>query len=123
MKRRNDPITIKELKWDADKITRIETRLQPRYVNHMIYHRKDQGALEHQLTRFPYGTHDDIIDALQGVIQLLRNPKQKREAPAKDNEFEWWRKRAIQKSNTERKPFQFGRKTKQSVLPAQITYR
>ena len=75
MQRRNKFLLTRELVWDADKNTRIETRLQPRYSQHVIYHKHGMGELETQLVRFPSGTHDDLIDALQGLIQLLQFPK------------------------------------------------
>ena len=81
MKTRNKWITTKELLWDHDKETRIEVRLQPRYSQHVIYHKSGMGDLEHQLVRFPSATHDDLIDAEQGLIQLLKFPKNARTAP------------------------------------------
>lgn len=87
MKKRNSFITIKPLVWDADKNTRIETRLEPRYNQGVIYHRVGMGDLEHQLLRFPYGTHDDLIDAEQGLVQLLQFPKLVKTAVVEDSQF------------------------------------
>jgi len=125
MRKRGEPIIIKELKWDSDKIHRIETRLQPRYANHMLYHRHGQGELENQLERFPYGTYDDIIDALQGVVQLLKNPKQKKKAVIDDTAFEWWRKKAIKYHRPSKKtPYIFGnKKSKKATIPSVVTFR
>lgn len=89
MKKRNKFLVTKELVWDADKETRIEMRLQPRYNQHVIFHKQGMGDLEHQLLRFPSATHDDIIDSLQGVVQLLKFPKGKKETPDSDDMFEW----------------------------------
>lgn len=75
MRKRNKFLITKELVWDADKETRIEVRLQPRYSQHAIFHKQGMGDLEHQLTRFPSAAHDDIIDAEQGLVQLLKFPK------------------------------------------------
>jgi len=33
------------------------------------------GELEEQLAHFPYAKHDDIPDALQGCMQLLKYPR------------------------------------------------
>ena len=87
MKKRNQFITIKPLVWDADKNTRIETRLEPRYNQGVIYHKVGMGDLEHQLLRFPYGTHDDLIDALQGLVQLLQFPKTGKKAVVEESQF------------------------------------
>ena len=95
MRRRNKFITTKELVWDADKLTRIETRLQPRYCQHVIYHMNGMGELEYQLERFPSGTHDDLPDALQGLVQLLQFPKAKQKPTQADDEFMRMRQRIV----------------------------
>jgi len=88
MKTRNKFLVTKELVWDADKETRIEMRLQPRYSQHVIFHKQGMGELEHQLVRFPSATHDDIIDSLQGVCQLLQYPKGKKKDDSGDTLFD-----------------------------------
>jgi len=95
MRERNHFLYTKELKWDTDKISRIETRLQPRYAQHSIYHLRDMGDLEHELMRFPAGVHDDIIDCEQGLVQLLQFPKGAKKAEADEDKFMWWRKQSI----------------------------
>lgn len=87
-RKRNDPLLFKELQWDTDKITRIMTKLQPRYIQHMIYHKHNMGELEYQLTRFPSAVHDDLVDALQGICQLLTFPKMLRNNVSDDDVFE-----------------------------------
>jgi hypothetical protein len=99
MRKRNKFLSTKELVWDADKLTRIETRLQPRYVQHVIYHQNGMGDLEHQLERFPSGTHDDLADALQGLVQLLQFPKAREKPTQVDDEFMRMRKRIIDEKN------------------------
>lgn len=123
MKRRNKFLYTKELKWDTDKIGRIETRLQPRYAQHSIYHKRDMGELEYELLRFPSGIHDDIIDCEQGLVQLLQYPKErKREAPGEDK-FMWWRKQAIRMRKPEkRQTGQFSTSPRQVKLPSQTSF-
>lgn len=87
MKKRNKFLLTKELVWDADKNTRIETRLEPRYSQHVIFHRQGMGDLEQQLEQFPSGEHDDLPDALQGLVQLLQFPKVMKQAQDSDDEF------------------------------------
>ena len=88
MRARNRFFSTKPLIWDHDKLTRIETRLQPRYNQHVLYHLEGaMGDLEHQLERFPYGSKDDLIDAEQGLIQLLQYPRQPSHKPAADDQF------------------------------------
>lgn len=100
MKKRNRFLMTKELVWDHDKAKRIEIRLSARYSQHVIFHKHGMGELEHQLERFPYGAHDDLVDAMQGLVQLLQYPK---EATTKKvdttDQFEWWRQQTIQKKS------------------------
>lgn len=121
MRKRNKFLTVKQLAWDNDKNTRIETRLQPRYSQHVIYHKTGMGDLEHQLERFPFGAHDDLIDAEQGLVQLLQFPKEASAIPQQVDEFEWWREQAIQM----RKPHQYEGKTgaKKRGVMKQIPFR
>jgi hypothetical protein len=95
MKKRNHFLVTKELVWDADKNTRIETRLQPRYAQHVIYHMRDMGELEHQLERFPYGTHDDLIDAAQGLVQLLQYPKRAKGVPQEEDKLDYLMRKLV----------------------------
>ena len=71
MKRRNHFLSTRVLQWDGDKTRRIEVRLQARYRAHSIYHREGMGDLEDQLVQFPDAAHDDLPDAVQGLVQLL----------------------------------------------------
>lgn len=85
MRKQQRFFVTKELAWDADKETRIEIRLQPRYSQHTIFHKRDMGDLEHQLTRFPSAAHDDLVDAEQGLVQLLKFPKSARVADSEQD--------------------------------------
>jgi len=47
--------------------------LEPRYSNINILHpkyNKNTKDLELELLKFPNGKHDDIIDALSGVVRM-----------------------------------------------------
>lgn len=119
MRKRNHFLTTKELVWDTDKIQRITTRLESRYAQHVMYHKKGQGALEHQIERFPHGTHDDLIDALQGLVQLLQNPRKAAKEPAAVDEFE--RLRVIAKDFREGRPY--GKNKSTGKVPAYRSFR
>lgn len=119
MRKRGHWLVTKELKWETDKITRIETVLQPKYANGVVYHKKGMGDLEYQLTRFPSGSHDDLIDAEQSAVRLLEYPKQIKERKEVETDFNWWRQQAIDakklrhpKSN---KKFVFGQRKNRNV--------
>lgn len=123
MRRRNHYLLIKDLMWDTDKIQRIVTKLQPRYVQHVIYHKRGMGDLEGQLLRVPSGTHDDLPDALQGLTQLLEFPRFLKKAVTSDTAFEWWRNKAIERNNPIKKTFQFGvRGRKVVTIPYQEAF-
>jgi hypothetical protein len=76
-KKRNHFPIVKDLPWVTDKKERIIIPLQPRYVNHAIFHKKDMGDLETQLLRFPSGTHDDLLDATSIGVRMLIDPPKK----------------------------------------------
>ena len=48
----------------VNKEARIKNRLSPLFENGIIYLKKGMRELEEELTTFPYGKHDDLIDAL-----------------------------------------------------------
>ena len=55
--------------------------LQPLYENGKVHHRKDlllNWALEGELTSFPRGKNDDMIDAFAYVLDFLVPPKEKK---------------------------------------------
>ena len=125
MRRRNKYLIFKPILWDADKIQRILTRLEPRYAQHTIYHKRGMGELEDQLLRFPSGVHDDLPDALQGLVQLLQYPRIQKAATTeeKDDEFEWWRKQALKIKKPDKKHYTFGIKEKRYEIPAKVSFR
>ncbi len=125
MKKRNHFLVLKDLLWDGDKIQRIETRLESRYSQHVIYHRHGMGELEGQLLRVRSAVHDDLPDAEQGLVQLLQEPKfVKKNDTDKDTEFNWWRQQAINARNPKRNRYIFGsRATSLTAIPAQVAYR
>lgn len=114
---RNEFVMKKDLQWDTDKIQRIITRLQARYASHVIYHRRGMGELESQLLRVPNGTHDDLPDAEQGLVQLLVYPKQVVETVKKEDKFEWWRKQTPRWRDSHKDNYVFGRGNRPSVIP------
>ena len=86
MKRRRVYLPLEELKAIGPKEVRIRG-LHPMYKTGVIYHRKNQSELEHELLSFPKGTHDDIIDSLAYHLQLLPNTIE-REPPEHSGHFD-----------------------------------
>jgi hypothetical protein len=120
----NKYIVTKELVWDADKETRIEIRLQPRYSQHSIFHKQGMGDLEHQLVRFPSATHDDIIDSLQGLVQLLKHPKCVKMQEQSSTLFDQLRQHAIDAKKPKKEFFGFGNRNNLAKrrIPAKKTF-
>ena len=110
MSKRNHWLNFKDLVWDADKVQRITTRLEPRYAMHTVFHKRNMGDLEHQLLRFPSGAHDDLPDAAQGLVQLLQYPKGRTPVKPTKNAFDWWRDRAIEDKQPKITQYLYGSK-------------
>jgi len=125
MRRRNIFIPIKEIKWETDKIQRIQSALYPRYKQHSLFHKQGMGDLEYQLVRFPSGVHDDVIDCLQIGSKILEFPKHIRKEETTDSHFEWLRNKALERKYGKSNKFSFGNKmkSKQYGLPAQESWR
>lgn len=70
MKRRGIFFDIVELKATGDKSTRIRGLL-PLYKAGVMWHRKSDKELENELLAFPVGKHDDRIDALAYLQQVI----------------------------------------------------
>lgn len=84
--------------------SRKEERIRgliPFYSNGLVYHKMNESeVLEDQLTRFPSGKHDDVIDALSMAIPYLKSPH-KTDASWKDptwNPGEKWLGREMGKT-------------------------
>ena len=123
MREKNEYITCKKLSWEADKIKRIENVLEPRFSNHAIFFKQSMGDLEYQLTRFPHGAHDDLIDALNGICQLLKYPKNRKKAVIEDDGFQILKKFTDQYNKPTKKRYIFGKEKKKFEIPSIKTIR
>ena len=66
-------MNVVEIKPTTDKITKIK-KLQPKYAILNVFHNSDDPnttILEEELLRFPKGVHDDVIDAISYVIEII----------------------------------------------------
>jgi len=64
---------VVEIKPTIDKVTKI-SKLQPKYAIANVFHNSDDHntpLLEQELIRFPKGAHDDLIDCLSNVIEIM----------------------------------------------------
>ena len=69
MKIRNKYYMIDEVKAKRiNKEARIKNRLSPLFENGIIFLKRGMRELEAELTTFPYGRHDDLIDALSWQV-------------------------------------------------------
>lgn len=81
MPRRGIRFNVIPLNAGRKKELRISTALQPRYVQGMIWHPMGSSwvdMLEDELLAFPYGAHDDTIDALAYIEQIGTKPYSRR---------------------------------------------
>ena len=70
-KRRGISIPLKELKASKDKTLRING-LVPLVENGDVYISPKHIELKNEMREFPYSKHDDIIDTLAYVLQVMR---------------------------------------------------
>ncbi len=121
MRQRNHYLNFKAIQWDGDKIKRIVTRLEPRYAQHVMFHKKGMGDLETQLLRVPSGTHDDLADALQAAVSMLNYaPKKstgKKLVASDDPGFDKLREMMVVNRERRRKRFVFGKKAQRFGVP------
>ena len=117
MKKRNQFLWFRDLAWDKDKIERIVTRLQPRYKQHVIYHKKGMGDLERQLVRVRSAAHDDLADCCQSLVQLLEYPKKQKVEEKTDDMFERVRQQTIKSRKPKKGRYVFGMKNKNFEVP------
>ena len=71
-RRRQVYFDVIELKAVNSKESRIRG-LIPMYKNGIIYHRNTDTEYENELLTFPVGVHDDRIDAMAYLQQVLTN--------------------------------------------------
>ncbi len=112
MKRRGKWLWFKDISWGTqDKVERIMFRVANRYSQHSIYHKKGMGDLENQLIRLRSAAHDDLADAVAMLPEMLSFATTvAKQAKGPDDEFMWWRKKAIEVKKS--KGFVFGQKGK-----------
>ena len=68
---------VREIKATTDKVTRIK-KLQPKYGIASVFHNSDDQhtpVLEQELLRFPVAAHDDVVDALSGIMDIVLPPQ------------------------------------------------
>ncbi len=93
---------------------RIKNRLSPLFENGVIYMKRGMRELEEELTTFPYGKHDDLIDALAWQIERYRATDYEKPKPQpKKADFRRFSLEQIRESQTRRfkSPYPFQRQT------------
>ena len=79
MRHQKKMLSIIELKADRDKVRRAHA-FQPYMENGMFFIKDSMRELRTQMLEFPYGKHDDMVDAITYLPQIIRKP-----APAARN--------------------------------------
>jgi phage terminase large subunit-like protein len=130
--------TIKETKsTSASKQDRIEQRLAGPFHAGIIYmpkvlnYRSEYDGKVHdfvqeyklEFLQFPYTEHDDILDCHSQMFEedLIRGSIEK--VAPKNDAFEWWRQKAIERNSVRRSPFVFGNKKHRIEIPYTIGYK
>ena len=73
MRRRGNFIPLLELKADSDKVRRA-IGLQPWVQNGAFFIKESMGDLYQEMIEFPLGRHDDMVDAVSYIPQIMRKP-------------------------------------------------
>lgn len=64
---------VVEIRPTTDKVTKIK-KLQPKYAIANVFHNSDDkntAVLEEELLRFPVAAHDDIVDCISNIIEIM----------------------------------------------------
>lgn len=95
MKKRDRYYVVDEVKAKRmAKEGRIKNRLSPLFENGVVWLKRGMRALEQELTTFPYGRHDDLIDSLAWQVgdrtstEYVRTEPE-RKLPTKDERASW----------------------------------
>ena len=89
-----EPVKAKSI----SKQTRIKLRLAPLFENGVIKLKKGMRELEEELFSFPYGKHDDLIDALSWQVEQYVPRKYQREKKVVSSERMSWSLEEIRES-------------------------
>jgi phage terminase large subunit-like protein len=124
----------------ASKVDRIEQRLVGRFNAGIIYlPRTMKKVSKHdgktydfvqeyllEYRQFPFSEHDDILDChsqLHDGEYIVLGAKKLKPTTSEDDEFEWWRKKAMEFHNPHRKKFVFGSKLRGTRIPFTESFR
>lgn len=86
MQERNEYLPIRPVRPNNRTKDQRIRGLQPLYANRRIYHNKEVRnikALEDELLRFPRGKHDDVMDALAYLLDIMFPVTRKKSRPRK----------------------------------------
>jgi predicted phage terminase large subunit-like protein len=70
-KRRQIYMPLRELKADRDKVRRVQA-LEPAFARGEVHIKISHVDLEREILEFPYSKHDDAVDTLAYILQVLR---------------------------------------------------
>jgi hypothetical protein len=123
MKRRGKYLWFKDISWGTqDKVERIMFRLANRYSQHSIYHKKGMGDLENQLIRLRSTAHDDIVDAVGMLPEILAFAPVREKEKHKEDVFSFLQKQtaAYRGRSLRTSQYMFGQRRQESVVDAKV---
>lgn len=86
MRARGHFLLVEELKADKDKFRRIMA-LEPRFSNGTIFIKQSMYSLRDQINNFPFIEHDDCVDALAYMLQIIKKPPKKISVPRQTRRY------------------------------------
>ncbi len=113
MKRTGKYLWFKDIAWGTqDKVERIMFRIANRYSQHSVYHKHGMGDLENQLIRLRSVAHDDIVDALAMLPEILAWPPEAKKDKQPEDFFKFLPKQAATYREHHKENYVFGKKEK-----------
>ena len=111
-----DAVKAKRIQKEA----RIKNRLSPLFELGVIYLKRGMRELEEELTTFPYGKHDDLIDAFSWQIErYLATEYEKKKPKAEKPRYNRFTLEQIRESQTRRfrSPYPFQKQNAYTGMP------
>ena len=122
-KRRNEWLWVRDIKWGTnDKILRILARLGNRYSQHSVFHKRGMGDLENQLIRLRSTAHDDIVDALGMIPEMLAFAPDKKKVVDKEDTFDFLRRQQPRWRDKNKSKYIFGSKQPVSLFKTKVAF-
>jgi predicted phage terminase large subunit-like protein len=104
MKRRGVQLPLQGVKRSGDKTKEMRIlSLVPRFEWGTLLLTQGCHDLEQELAEFPFGGHDDVLDALSSIAEIVSYPKERpsneKPSPHDPNYESWYRQQLLRRAN------------------------